>query len=391
MIGKDTRKTAPFIDYVKIKTIADNIVEEEIYFTVKAPFNSGYTLFVDNSYNIAPLKEGCIVQDQQFDTYKDIADNYQVEIEYQKEENKIKIQDVEVFSTELFQVDKIENSRETLIPEIDITYFDGYLSGEFQNESAYDLEDVILMFYDHVAIIGDVKSGETIDFSSIEVMNSNQFLHSAETTKKMENSGKKLTLEEKRHKAVWKYFLENKILSYSKEAYILGFTEESDFNLQLDSGYEARGVTLICMPITIRYEKDDMVYNPYLNDFAYRESYSTDYYSGILYVYEKETIVTFDLGSRLTELTLFIKEPEINVLDSELKFKGNMYFLNIKTGEYERIIYDKAEIYPEELERYVTEENQMTVKYMVDNIDDSNDLYAVPIFEVIGRKTNAAN
>lgn len=411
LIGRDTRMTAPFIDYIKIKTITDNTIEEDIYFTVKAPFNSGYNLFVDNSYNIASLKEGIISQGQQFDTYKDIADDYQVEIEYQKEENKIRIQGVEVFSTELFHAGKIENSSEVLTSEIDVTYFAGNLSGEFQNELAYDLEDVILVFYDYVAIIGDVKSGETIDLSSIDVMSSNRFLYSAE---KMEDSREKVTFEEKRHKAVWKYFIEDNLLRYSKEAYILGFTEDSDFDLQLDSGYEARGATLISMPITIRYEKDDMVYNPYLNDFVYIESYSTDYYSGIYYVHEEEMIAIFDLGSGLTELTLLIKEPEIDELESGIQFMDNMYFLNIETGEYERINFSseslshlppreeraltdsfsgklRAEISPEELEKYISEENQMTVKYVIENMDDSNNYYAVPIFEAIGRKTDAAN
>jgi hypothetical protein len=154
--------------------------------------------------------------------------------------------------------------------------------------------------------------------------------------------------------------------------------------LQLDSSYDAYGLTMLEVPIDVDYTNNDLLYTSYVP--IKNEEYSS---SGDI-MYSDEMILTYNLGTDLTDIDLYFND--LSYYDEEYykTFSGHIYFYNQFTSLYDPVDLSSKHITIEQLKPYLNEENEIIIKY-VEEFDKEEKQALLPSLSTIGRINDAQN
>ena len=158
MVSSDSRIDGMYMNYVSVLDLRDDRKNENVAFSVTNSSSLPYKLEISNGYNVESLY-GSYSQTEGKDSKRVIYN-----IESKPNGADINVMEATAFDT-LFL--KAEGTPEVFAKSAGKIYRDrGILKGEFKNETVTDLNKVFAVYDDEIIYIGDIKSGESKQFTA---------------------------------------------------------------------------------------------------------------------------------------------------------------------------------------------------------------------------------
>lgn len=387
-LGSTTRLNAPFINYFNIISYNANTIDDSVYFDIQAPFNNPYKLYLDKTYSFKPIYNTVYLDETE---KQKLIHDYCIGISHETQENMITIKNDAAFTKEYFYAEKSEEKNGNEFVHVKMNVFGDKVSGAVTNNLDYPIENSAILLYNKVIFIDTIPANSTVSLDNMPIYTYNPKFKYGMTEKitgvKTRKNGE---IEEgymlqNQKKTILDFFLEQRFSVNTDEAYLIGFSSTmNQLDLQLDSAYDAYGVTMIEVPIDMNYKNGKLLYTAYVP--IKNEEYS---YSGDI-MYSDEMILTYNLGHDLNDIELFFNE--LSYYDEEYykTFSGHIYFYNRFTELYDPIDISNRYISSEQLKPYLDEENDIVIKY-VEHFDKEEMQALLPSLSTIGRVNDAQN
>ena len=379
VMGTSTRLTAPVLTMKRMYTQQDHIWGETMQLGVQAPYNSTYQLYLDKSYHLTMSSEsGYSVEE----VNTDITDKVEI---YEKEDcYKLTFSRLPVFAGNAFFL----NRDHAVSPEEEIQIHasgdNEHIEGRWKNPTGYRIENAILVLTNRIVFLGDLEPGEEGTFS--------EKIHSYGNGGLEKILRKYLDLKD----AEYPDYAVNAVMEQVWDAQrketegvcLLGTISNSDTSFEMNSGYEVDGISQFYMPVDISWQKEEgTIFCPNAEVLASVESGSAT--AGTNLMYGQDAVLNYDL-SGLGEITgIKFFKPEYDDPKYFEPFRGQVAFYCWSSGEYETISKWEKLFDGTELEKYLSAEGTLRVRYQVaDDMDVTNKNCTLPCLQITGKVVN---
>ena len=169
---------------------------------------------------------------------------------------------------------------------------------------------------------------------------------------------------------------------------LLGTISNSDTSFEMNSGYEVDGITQFYMPVDISWQKEEgTIFCPNGEVLASVKSGSAT--AGTNLMYGQDAVLDYDLFGlgEITGIKFF--KPEYDDPKYFESFRGQVAFYCWSSGEYETIskwekVFDRTE-----LEKYLSPDGTLRVRYQVaDDMDVTDKNCTLPCLQITGKVVN---
>lgn len=379
VMGTSTRLTAPVLTMKRMYTQQDHIWGETMQLGVQAPYNSTYQLYLDKSYHLTMSSEsGYSVEE----VNTDITDKVEI---YEKEDcYKLTFSRLPVFAGNAFFL----NRDHAVSPEEEIQIHasgdNEHIEGRWKNPTGYRIENAILVLTNRIVFLGDLEPGEEGTFS--------EKIHSYGNGGLEKILRKYLDLKD----AEYPDYAVNAVMEQIWDAQrketegvcLLGTISNSDTSFEMNSGYEVDGISQFYMPVDISWQKEEgTIFCPNAEVLASVESGSAT--AGTNLMYGQDAVLNYDLSGlgEITEIKFF--KPEYDDPKYFEPFRGQVAFYCWSSGEYETISKWEKLFDGTELEKYLSAEGTLRVRYQVaDDMDVTNKNCTLPCLQITGKVVN---
>ena len=379
VMGTSTRLTAPVLTMKRMYTQQDHIWGETMQLGVQAPYNSTYQLYLDKSYHLTMSSEsGYSVEE----VNTDITDKVEI---YEKEDcYKLTFSRLPVFAGNAFFL----NRDHAVSPEEEIQIHasgdNEHIEGRWKNPTEYRIENAILVLTNRIVFLGDLEPGEEGTFS--------EKIHSYGNGGLEKILRKYLDLKD----AEYPDYAVNAVMEQVWDAQrketegvcLLGTISNSDTSFEMNSGYEVDGISQFYMPVDISWQKEEgTIFCPNAEVLASVESGSAT--AGTNLMYGQDAVLNYDLSGlgEITEIKFF--KPEYDDPKYFEPFRGQVAFYCWSSGEYETISKWEKLFDGTELEKYLSAEGTLRVRYQVaDDMDVTNKNCTLPCLQITGKVVN---
>lgn len=379
VMGTSTRLTAPVLTMKRMYTQQDHIWGETMQLGVQAPYNSTYQLYLDKSYHLTMSSEsGYSVEE----VNTDITDKVEI---YEKEDcYKLTFSRLPVFAGNAFFL----NRDHAVSPEEEIQIHasgdNEHIEGRWKNPTGYRIENAILVLTNRIVFLGDLEPGEEGTFS--------EKIHSYGNGGLEKILRKYLDLKD----AEYPDYAVNAVMEQVWDAQrketegvcLLGTISNSDTSFEMNSGYEVDGISQFYMPVDISWQKEEgTIFCPNAEVLASVESGSAT--AGTNLMYGQDAVLNYDLSGlgEITEIKFF--KPEYDDPKYFEPFRGQVAFYCWSSGEYETISKWEKLFDGTELEKYLSAEGTLRVRYQVaDDMDVTNKNCTLPCLQTTGKVVN---
>ena len=376
VMGTSTRLTAPVLTMKRMYTQQDHIWGETMQLGVQAPYNSTYQLYLDKSYHLTMSSEsGYSVEE----VNTDITDKVEI---YEKEDcYKLTFSRLPVFAGNAFFL----NRDHAVSPEEEIQIHasgdNEHIEGRWKNPTGYRIENAILVLTNRIVFLGDLEPGEEGTFS--------EKIHSYGNGGLEKILRKYLDLKD----AEYPDYAVNAVMEQVWDAQrketegvcLLGTISNSDTSFEMNSGYEVDGITQFYMPVDISWQKEEgTIFCPNAEVLASVESGSAT--AGTNLMYGQDAVLNYDLSGlgEITEIKFF--KPEYDDPKYFEPFRGQVAFYCWSSGEYETILKWEKVFDRTELEKYLSADGTLRVRYQVaDDMDVTNKNCTLPCLQITGK------
>lgn len=376
VMGTSTRLTAPVLTMKRMYTQQDHIWGETMQLGVQAPYNSTYQLYLDKSYHLTMSSEsGYSVEE----VNTDITDKVEI---YEKEDcYKLTFSRLPVFAGNAFFL----NRDHAVSPEEEIQIHasgdNEHIEGRWKNPTGYRIENAILVLTNRIVFLGDLEPGEEGTFS--------EKIHSYGNGGLEKILRKYLDLKD----AEYPDYAVNAVMEQVWDAQrketegvcLLGTISNSDTSFEMNSGYEVDGISQFYMPVDISWQKEEgTIFCPNAEVLASVESGSAT--AGTNLMYGQDAVLNYDLSGlgEITEIKFF--KPEYDDPKYFEPFRGQVAFYCWFSGEYETISKWEKLFDGTELEKYLSAEGTLRVRYQVaDDMDVTNKNCTLPCLQITGK------
>lgn len=169
---------------------------------------------------------------------------------------------------------------------------------------------------------------------------------------------------------------------------LLGTISNSDTSFEMNSGYEVDGISQFYMPVDISWQEEEgTIFCPNAEVLASVESGSAT--AGTNLMYGQDAVLNYDLSGlgEITEIKFF--KPEYDDPKYFEPFRGQVAFYCWSSGEYETISKWEKLFDGTELEKYLSAEGTLRVRYQVaDDMDVTNKNCTLPCLQITGKVVN---
>lgn len=396
LMGSGTRFKDTFFTYATILDTTENYVDEYTYINMRTPYNKAYTVSLDPSYNLLPITRSSSYEMKLAPRFMGDED-YKVKIAYGKEDTKVSVQNAAAFTPKYYSLRKRTPNTDHQGLVGNITLFEGNVYGTVTNEYPFQVEKVGILMYGKMVAIEELKPGETVNLKGLPVINypiNNSFLVSARVTGSyqypkadIEDPAYMLALSRTN---ILSFYLDKYSSFYNPEARIVAFSkDQSDSRFLAKGNYETYGMSMFTSTVSVNTKKAGMTSRSALMKTP--TVVSGQYYADSNAIYGIDPVaLEYSLGNDLEVEKLTFENPSEEFLNSEsfyytTTFKGNMYFYNHDTGNYDAMDPNKTVYKAGELTPYLSPGNTLTVKYVCDNTVDNNWYVTLPMLTVVGR------
>ncbi|MDF2588719.1 MAG: hypothetical protein K0S41_2560 [Anaerocolumna sp.] len=384
-VGADTRISNPFISYVEIFNFKDESnVDNEVYFSVTAPYNHDYIVDYKGNDNIKELKSS------RYNYYMENLDsknNYLLEqfssaINYGINETTIEIKDNPAFNPLYYQSKNTITKDNKLTAQV--SYTGEKISGTLNNQFDFDMTNSMLMSDGYIVNLGTIASGEMISLNDKEgvylstkddIYNTNIINEIAGGTSDIADN----TREINQKSNIINYFVEDKIMFGSYDSFVLGFIDDSPWNgmltvqlpdrfiSKLSKGIETFGIKVVVIPIDVNYNKGNETFVSSIDSFAVSDGIQNKYYS-TRYLSGESTTIEYRLPAqdKVLSIEYLINRNQDSMNEYLVKFEGKIYFLNQITGNYDEVFKTGTGGSVTNVTDYFTDDNTITIRYSSD-------------------------
>lgn len=169
LMGMKTRFKSAFFTYATIQDVTEDYVTDTTYVNVRNPYNSPYRVELDPSYSVLPITRS-YQSDGAGEGGFTGEEPYQVAIERREEKLTVYGQNISAFTPRYFELRKKSDNEEGRRITGNVDYFEGSLSGSITNEFPFPLEDVTLMLYGNMVLLGRLEPGETCRLDELQLL-----------------------------------------------------------------------------------------------------------------------------------------------------------------------------------------------------------------------------
>ena len=359
-MGSNTRFTDMFFQYANIVNITEADVREKTYICANVPYKDTYYMKVPSDYTIMPLTE---LQNGKEASLLTAESEEYIEFVHSDEDTKIILKNEVPFSREYLEAERVSSADGVWQIDVDITYYDNVVIGKVTNNSNKNFEQMALIMYGKLMLLGELKSGEQINLDSAKVVTLPYYPNDvaervtgldmlSEDTNEPESIG---LYEELNSKAgIFEYVVDKYFDEKNTNAVLIGFTDDEEETFKLDDRYEAFGFTMIYKEVEVNTVIGNLKYEPlhYSAVTNVDNTGSYDAYSNTTY------------GSRV-RLEYFFEDKEslasiiFNGGDDEDDyygpFTGVTYFYNYETMVYDEVDISQEYFYVSDMEDYLVE------------------------------------
>lgn len=385
ILTASTRFKNSFYKYISINSINEDYISKNIFIKLSNPYNKAYNFNLDNDYYYKPLDEIYVYDNDKKDKVIIEKKDENLNIEYSK--NK-------AFETHIFELEKKEENIKKMYLDTYINVFKDEVSGYIENNYNFDLEDVNIFLYSKLVHIGNLKAGERLDLKGKKIINiplGNSFML-AYYLNPYYNSysfdyGDKKSMSEFERINLMLFYIDNFSGTYTQDAKILAFAKEEK-NLNIIKDAKGDGVSLYVTNVNVDNSNGEYIYRQAL--LKDPTIISGEYYVETNTYYTLAPLVLdYNLGDDVEVEELIFENINTNSDDKFELFKGDIYLYNNINKTFDKKDKNKSTYTKEELEKYLTFDNTIRIRYFNNNFD-SSDIYksiSLPMLSIVaGRR-----
>lgn len=360
VMGIKTNISAPYICYHTLYEQYNQILKETIDFSIQAPYNSPYHMYVDNSYRITHVQENTYGSSKVRSKHAET-----VTISYGDEKNKITIDNVPTFDANMFTLKKnqILEEEDQIQLTLQVKEDGKTLMGGWKNPTTYEIKNAVLVMPNQVAVIGNLQSNTAVE-------NQNYYLYS------YGNNGMNLFMNEHldfstfQHPAyeasnladqIWKSLYNAK----TNQTFLIGIVENENASFQKNTGYKTYGTALIRIPVTINWESNGNVWCPNLK--IHSESLDGNYNADTNLMSSEECTVDYSVQSYVSVDKLEFYQMDYDDERYFYPFEGKIAVYNWITGEFQEIQDWKEILTGADMQQYISSTGILRIRYILND------------------------
>ena len=373
VVGSDTRINEPYVGYVEILSFEEeNIVQDNVYFALTAPYNNRYKVDIDNKYQVVQLSDSSsrYMYSNRKATEPNL-DRYLTAINYGTEKTTLEVNRNAAF-TPIYYYSKNHYSFENKIT-LDIHYEGDEVYGSITNGFQFDITNALLKCDGFVINIGTIKQGETIDIKDKEsqIFISRDDLYTTTIINRISGGTDKLsdnTADVNRRNNVLYHLLEPSMEGHSKENFLIGFIQgdaEQGVISQLAEQMDAYGTKALSVPFDVDHTKEGKTFVPSIAPFEEVEEIGETQYYNYKSLENGMKTLEYQLppNEKILSFEYLKNRNQVVKKDYSSNFSGDIYFLNYRTGTYDLVFTTGKFGRLDDVSSYITDENKVTIRY----------------------------
>lgn len=422
IVGSKTRVEEPFVGYVRISKFRDRQVEDELYFSLTAPYNDKYRVELSSpNKNINLIGDGHEFPQMNLHQVEIDPNKYTAAINYGREKTTLEINNNPAFSPVFFEVSNEYAGNSPV--ESDISYTGDRIEGTITNKSAYTLRNTVYIGDGLIINLGTIYSGQTVEVSHLDKFNIHDLtdIYNSEIVDQIARSsssygeyyakqeiaginnvgameqaeigllGDESLLDIKRDgtgdinrkKEILLYLIDKHITTFPDENCIVGFVDNMDTDSlikQMADEFDIYGTNVILAEARVDYSKEGSVFVPSISSMIRNENanyfgmkggyYTFSYYSAD--ITEEETIMEYYLpkDDKIISINYYALSNQDPLSKYNAPFTGSIYAYNRRNGQFDHVLTvsttnnkDTTLITSDKLRDYLTVDNVLTLRY----------------------------
>ncbi len=373
LVGSDTRINEPYAGYVEILSFEEeNIVQDNVYFALTAPYNRKYKIDVDNKYGVVQLSDSN--SRYMYSNRKSMEpnlDRYLTAINYGTEKTTLEVNRNAAF-TPIYYYSKNHYPLENKIT-LDIHYDGNEVYGSITNGFSFDVTNALLKCDGFIINIGTIKKGETVYVKDKEsqILTSRDDLYTTTIINRIAGGTDKLsenTAEVNRRNNVFYHLLEPNMQGHSKENFLIGFIqgdEEHGVIGQLSEEMDVYGTKALSVPFDVDHRKGNKAFVPSIAPFEEVEELGETPYYNYKNLEGGMKTVEYQLppDEKISSFEYLKNRNQVVKKEYSSNFNGDIYFLNYRTGTYDLVFTTGKFGRLDDVSPYITDENKITIRY----------------------------
>lgn len=398
LLGVGTRFTSQFFTVASIMEMDGSAVKETTYMNVRTPDSRPFSVTIPAEYSVTPLTRTSRYDEQPIVDFKRDEKSL-VELRFTKSGTLLSARQTSAFEPRFFKLEK--ESKDGLKNGVSgsLQWNDGRISGILVNNLPFTLEDAALMLYGQMYIIGDMKSGEVLEFHQDPLLvwpvSMSHLVASQITGNSQPNDETDAEwMKDAEQNGILSYYIGEQFSRSSSDGYLIGVG--TDGGVITTDSFEHQvvdGHVMYASKVNVSSGEEGLVYRSGLTNKPIINSGSGAIYGDGLTMYGTEPLVVeYVLGSDIqvdkisfmAVSEVFFEDPDYYYLK---RFDGAAYFYNYTTKSYDRINLAQVDFSMEELWPYLSQTGNIIVKYTIQEGDFAGMSSLLPHLMVTGRES----
>lgn len=394
-MGTTTRFRSTFYTYATIQDVTEDYVTDTTYVNIRNPYNRPYRAELNPAYSVLPITRSYQQSSQNKARFTG-EDSYQVSIERGEDWLAVRGQNISAFTPRYFQMERKSENTDKIGMTGSVDYFEGNLRGRITNCFPFHLENVTLLLYGNMVLLGDLDPGETKQLEELELLRfplNNSYVVAeriiGEELLERGDIGDTAYLQALERSNILIFYLDNYMNNYSADARVIAFSAEKEESLFLrEADSETYGHMMLTSQIPVNASQDRMRYRSVL--IKTPKVINGDYFpvSNSMNGMEPLTL-EYQMGTEIDVESLTFEPVSEEFLKNGSSyiegFTGSVYFYNYESGNFDGIELEGQTMYVEQLQPYLSSENTLTVRYVYDGPGSYNAVQ-LPMPMVAGRE-----
>lgn len=386
--GSGTRIHDPYIGYVDILNFQKegDTAEENVFFSITAPFNHDFSVKTDGRYPISQLSDSnSSYYYYSYDTRKAVEpEEYRTAINYGRNRTDLQIINNPAFSPVYYKSESFHTMKNQFLS--DIHYTGDGIQGSITNDFDFDITNSMLFIDGNVINMGEIPQGATLSVENKDsaillpedYMNRSTIINRvAGGTQKPEENTAKIN----RKLSVINYLLETSLYDNSNRCYFIGFKNDEEKGKQQDKllteltkDMDSFGTSVVMIPITVDYTKGNQEFVPSIQPYAQGTNNNNQkaYSSPVLIDGNITMEYLLPAEEHVEAIQYLTSRNKTEPGDYLRSFTGKIYFLNNATGKYDLIFQSREEKKLTNVENYVNKQNKITIRYETEQAYQGN-------------------
>lgn len=396
IMGSTTRFENEFYTYARFIDTTEDSINEYTYLNMQTPNNKPFGVSLSSEYSVKPITRSYYDAPSERPGFTG-AENAKIIIDYGEDATNISVQNAAAFEPKYFMLNRMQENEDMVGFTGELLVEDGKLKGSITNAFQAPVQDVTVILYDKMILLGDMEPGETCVIDDMEVLEY-PLGHSNQVAEKITGVDQYAQPDIKNKEYIDALtrtnllieYLDGTEVTYTPNARIVGISGVEEAEPLQISSEEVEGRTVLSSVLPVYSSEEQVLYRSAL--MKKPTIISGNYYSSNNTLYGVDPLVLeYYLGEDIEVETLYfdyVSEKFTNTVKANTLtlFEGSIHFYNHETGDFDKmdpecLVYDKEMLKP-----YLSEKNTIIIRYIYDNTTEYSWDILLPMLNVTGRE-----